>query len=67
MLTRERFESIKHKNPNLNEYALLVVTVERLFKINDDQAGELKTCLKTIATLQKQLDWYRKTTIKGLT
>jgi len=67
MLTREKFEGLKHKKtPSMQDVAVLLVTVEQLFKINDDQAKELKTCLKSLATLQKQLEWYRKTTIKGL-
>tara|TARA_R110000824_G_scaffold284108_1_gene472395 strand:+ start:30 stop:236 length:207 start_codon:yes stop_codon:yes gene_type:complete len=67
MLTREKLEKLKHKqSPSMQDVAVLLVTAERLFKINDDQAAELKTCLNSLARLKKQLDWYRQTTIKEI-
>ena len=67
MLTREKLEKLKHKqSPSMQDVAVLMVTAERLFKINDDQAAELKACLNSLATLKKQLYWYRQTTIKEI-
>ena len=67
MLDRDRFEILKHKSkPSLQDFALLIVTVERLFRTNDDQAEELKKCLKSLDTLNSRLKWYRNTTMKKL-
>ena len=67
MLTREQFEKLKHKpNPSIQDVAVLLVTVEQLFRRNDIQASELKEALKNLAIVRERLEWYRMMTIKDV-
>ncbi len=65
MLNQKQFDKLKHKKqPSMQDVAVLIVTVEQLFRTNDIQAAELNKCLKSLDVLKKRLAWYRKTTIK---
>ena len=68
MLSREQVERIKFKpRPTLNDVAILIISIEQLFKINDEQANYLKQCLKVLDEKNRRLEWYRQTTMKEVT
>ena len=65
MLSREQVEKIKYKQrPTMQDVAVLIISIEQLFKINDSQAMELKKCLKSLDEKNRRIEWYRQTTLK---
>ena len=65
MITSEQLEKIKHKpKPSLQDFALLIITVEQLLRRNDSQALELRNALNQLEILNRRVEWYRMVSVK---
>lgn len=65
MLNPKQFDKIKHKQqPSLQDVAVLIVTVEQLFRRNEIQASELSKVLHSLQIANQRLQWYRKISLR---